>query len=841
MTEVSYVLAGFAGKFADFKGKKLLLHGSREYARAIIESFDSVFHFAGVMSFDPMEGDTFCGVPVYQKEDLPALAPDLIILTERVKYAEAAYRSLRRSCKRAGIAIFNMYGLDEYELHREAEIPGPNSLEEWKAICGPYDRVVFEVIDTLIFFPLTKDKPMIKRFFGQLIPWLREQGKSVGFSLRKSFPEETQLQMLRAFDLVADEERELIRRKGEDLSFRTLREAHPEEKILYIGNGLVNEFILPRYYGIDTRRVADRWDFCMVPEEPDPVHRPFIPDQRQRIEAEILSHTCISFDIFDTLLVRKTLVPADVFSLTERRARDAGFKVPGFASARASAEQTSPHADLYGIYDTLEDRFDWSEETARQIREIELDAERDVLMPRSEVVDLLQFARKEGKQVILTSDMYLPEGVLRRLLAENGVTGFDRLLVSCDRKKTKETGLYEDLIALCGAPEEILHIGDNPEADGVACEAAHIRSILLPSPLQLARERGWAEVVCRAKTLTERCLVGMAVAELFRDPFQNPNLHECPRAERMRRYGIGAVGSLAAGHMTWLLEKLREEDFDGVLFLARDGYLPIRIYQQLREKLRLPPPIYYYANRHATFLCGTDFAEQTDYIADTGRMFGLSGKNTLTNNFHIPEQESLPRDASETTVDYPDKHISLLRKITEQSRTGYLRYSQGCGMRPGGLYAVVDFVAAGTTQMYLQSFLPYRMKGYYFGNYISITKGKCDIEYYLQGSNMAFLNSYIEMEGYMTSPEPSQDSMNADGTVKFSEEVRTPRELQDFRLVFDAALGFAEEFFRLFYREGEVISPAVPEEMYAAEGYHWVQQRAFDDWQHVPIRTRGEI
>ena len=92
MTEVSYVLAGFAGKFADFKGKKLLLHGSREYARAIIESFDSVFHFAGVMSFDPMEGDTFCGVPVYQKEDLPALAPDLIILTD-----DGSYTSYLRS------------------------------------------------------------------------------------------------------------------------------------------------------------------------------------------------------------------------------------------------------------------------------------------------------------------------------------------------------------------------------------------------------------------------------------------------------------------------------------------------------------------------------------------------------------------------------------------------------------------------------------------------------------------------------------------------------------------------------------------------------------------------
>ena len=131
MNEVSYVLEGFERKFAPFKGQKILLHGSREYARAIVERYDPVFHFAGIMSFDSVDPLMFPGLPVIDQDDLSAFDPDLIILTERVKYAERAYCSLRRICKEVGIPIFNMYGLDEVWLHREAEKPVPESLEEW--------------------------------------------------------------------------------------------------------------------------------------------------------------------------------------------------------------------------------------------------------------------------------------------------------------------------------------------------------------------------------------------------------------------------------------------------------------------------------------------------------------------------------------------------------------------------------------------------------------------------------------------------------------------------------------------------------------------------------------
>ena len=105
---------------------------------------------------------------------------------------------------------------------------------------------------------------------------------------------------------------------------------------------------------------------------------------------------------------------------------------------------------------------------------------------------------------------------------------------------------------------------------------------------------------------------------------------------------------------------------------------------------------------------------------------------------------------------------------------------------------------------------------------------------------MELMSNWLEMESYITSPEPSQDSMKEDGTIVFAEENRSPQELQQFQMVFDAALSFASDFFQLFYQNAEIISPAVAEEIYAADGYHWIQQHMYDDWFKVPIRTQED-
>ena len=837
MTEIEYVLAHFEEHFEKYKGKRIILHGSREYAKAIINGFDPLFHFAGIISYDDIRGESFFGLPVYRDEDLLSIKPDLIILTERVKYAEKAYQALRPKCKNCGIELYNMYGLNEKLVHRQAELFSFDGYLDLIARCAEYEIVAFEAMDTLL--ALSTEARLVPRGeMKKLIDWLHQEGKQVRFSLRKSYPEKEQIDALAAGGVLLDPETELIRREGEDLSFRKLREANPDKKILYFGCGLVNEYILPRCYGIDVYRMNYMSGMFLPLEDDAIIHKDYEPDLRERIESEILKHEIVSFDVFDTLIIRRTLFPRDVFVLVEKRAEQAGIEAEDFATLRAQAEQEIPYANIDQIYDWLADQYDWDEETAAMIESIELNAERDVILPRTEVVELLRFALNAEKRVVLTSDMYLPEEILRRILAENGIIGYEKLFVSCEYRRSKQSGLYEELLKLCDSPEMILHIGDNPMSDGKACAEYGMDTRLLPSPLNLAKANNWGEAICSAHNWQERCLVGLAVAKLFRDPFKNPNLIELSWEERQIRYGISVVGPLTIGFITWVSEMLSRDDYDGVLFLARDGYLPMAIYERIREKYCLPRPIYYLANRRSAFLCCADRESLSSRISDLGLNSGLDARSILLNMYDLPEKELLAMQDDDSAVDYIDRHMKSIHRNAEESREGYLRYSKQCGMRPGGKYAVVDFIASGTIQQYLSEFLPYQLKGFYFGTY---SETKCDdIEYYLQGSNMTLLKNFIELEGYFSSPEPSMDRMAEDGTPVLSDEMRSARELKAFQLAHDSAKEFSEAFLQLFYRPGEVISSAVVEEMYAADNQHHVLEAAYDDWKKLTIWSRKE-
>ena len=148
MTEIEYVLANFNDHFSSVRDKRILLHGSRNYAEAILRRFGKEFNFTGVMSMDPLAEEVWNGLPVFREGDLPGRV-DLVILTERVKYEEAAFLSLRRSCRKNHIEIYNMYGLDEFALHLEADTAEPLCPDNALKRCLPYDIVSFEVMDTI--------------------------------------------------------------------------------------------------------------------------------------------------------------------------------------------------------------------------------------------------------------------------------------------------------------------------------------------------------------------------------------------------------------------------------------------------------------------------------------------------------------------------------------------------------------------------------------------------------------------------------------------------------------------------------------------------------------------
>lgn len=844
MTEVEYVIANFSERFAAFRDKRIVLHGSRNYAEAIIENFANRFNFIGIMSLDPIEDEYFHGLKVVSEEEFPVLNVDVVILTERVKYAVEAFRSIRRVCKSNKIAVYNMYGVDEFRVHYEAERAKTMTLAEAKKLCYTYDMIAFEVMDTVFYNPYFATDVSVRILFYDLIRFLRKQGKEIRFSLRKSFPADVQIKALKKYELLLDEEREVIYRYGEDLSFRRLRANNPNKKILYFGSGLANEFILPRCYGIDTCRFVGIQIFdCLEPYgQKQTIKRNYFSGLKQRIKDKILEKKVISFDIFDTLLIRKTLYPRDVFLLVEQKALLAGYDVNGFADARVRAEEDQPLCNIHQIYIWLGEHFEWNAETIRKIQALELETELEVLSPRTEIVALLKYALKAGKRIVLTSDMYLSESILRNILLKNGISGYEELLVSCDVKKTKHSGLYNMLIRLCGNPGQILHIGDHPVADGTDCERLGIESVLVPSVLEMACSRGWEKCLRNASNLMERCLLGLIISRIFRDPFQNPNLMELPIEVRRQRLGFGVIAPVIIGYLTWLIQKLNQQDFASVLFLARDGWLPYNIYCYVQERFLLPAPFYYYANRHSAFLCCADSEQEIDQILENGKLYNLDAEAVLRNVYQMPEKDLLPRSEGETASEYIGKHMNQINIIAKNAREGYLRFSEKCGMIPDRKYAVFDFIAIGNTQKYLSRFLPFHLKGFYFANYTSAASGSSETEYYFQDKGSKLLRGYVEkLEPFLTSLEPSQLCMTTEGNPVFAEEHRSDQELQEVKSVLESTEVLAKEFFELFYRQGESISSQFIEEIYVSEDYSLIHHTVYDDWHGVALGKIGGL
>lgn len=192
----------------------------------------------------------------------------------------------------------------------------------------------------------------------------------------------------------------------------------------------------------------------------------------------------VSFDIFDTLLERNVAMPQEIFRLAGkdvlgREAADIFLADRINAERKARQKHDNNEITLAEIYLELQDVY---KDKTNSLMQAEIRWELASCHPKIRNVEWMKWCLEKGKKVLLISDMYLPPEIIKKMLEQCNIWGYQKFYVSCFYRENKITGnLFRIAIEenQC-ASRKMVHLGDSLRADIMGAHKAGVFAIWLP-------------------------------------------------------------------------------------------------------------------------------------------------------------------------------------------------------------------------------------------------------------------------------------------------------------------------------------------------------------------------
>lgn len=511
---------------------------------------------------------------------------------------------------------------------------------------------------------------------------------------------------------------------------------------------------------------------------------------KQELVEIISEKDVISFDLFDTLIMRRTMFSTDVLELVDYELRERGVRIPQFQEKRLFCEKKlSEYAapTLTEIYTYMKTIYKIADMNPGKTAELEWEIDCKLIVPRKDVCNLILVAERLGKKVYIVSDSYYTRQQLIKMLNHCGVKNYSDLLVSCEYHTGKTQNLFEKLKEKAGS-QSCVHIGDDEIADIESAQKNGIDACYLHSGIDLLEASGYMGMWDKIETLSDRIRVGMFTAKIFNSPFQFESNEKRICVDNAYDTGYLFFAPVISDFTVWLQEKIYEYGLQNVLFCSRDGYLIKKLYDELTDHVS---SVYFLTSREAALRAGIENMDDIMYVEQM--KFSGSLQKQLEERFGV-------------FVDWEDtvSHNSLLnysKTLLDKAakcREGYKKYINRLNIQEGGI-AFFDFVAKGTTQMYMERFLENRLKGLYFlrleDEYIK-EKG-LDVEAFYKAderNRSAIFEDYYILETVLTAPEPSVKEIDTEGVPVYAEETRTDENINCFLTVQEGI----QEYFKTY-------------------------------------------
>ncbi len=172
----------------------------------------------------------------------------------------------------------------------------------------------------------------------------------------------------------------------------------------------------------------------------------------------------ISFDVFDTAVVRETFRPKDIFDIVEARYGN-GFKEQRMLAERQAKAKSGGECSLDFIYKTLGVLVPVLKPELQDVKEYEIALELQHCKPCREILDFYNTIRDKYR-VIFISDMYLSREIIGKMLKNAGYQEHEVYVSGEIGVNKHQGGLFDHVINDLGIKhDQILHIGDNYASD----------------------------------------------------------------------------------------------------------------------------------------------------------------------------------------------------------------------------------------------------------------------------------------------------------------------------------------------------------------------------------------
>lgn len=528
-------------------------------------------------------------------------------------------------------------------------------------------------------------------------------------------------------------------------------------------------------------------------------------ESRQKLYEMIEAAQVVSFDLFDTLVTRKVISYTDIFELMDIRLRDIGIIIPDFPRLRLYSEKklsqmSAPKlTDIYrGVLKQSGGNFISADELASMEWELDL----STMVAREDVCEIFKKTITDEKTIAITTDSYYTLSQINTIFDRLGIDKPDEVFVSCEYKTSKMQTLF-GILRDRYYGKRILHVGDDEIADIEKASEYGFNTYRIYSGADLYDSLGGLGLENEIRTLSDRIKAGMFISNVFNSPFWFEE-----DARRLSINDSAQVGYLFCAPMItdfvlWMKQKAKDQGYGQILFCARDGYLPGKLYRNASPDTK---SVYFLSSRIAAIRAGMEDNKDIEYV-DSMKYFGTP-EESLKTRFGISAED----------ISKNERQKEILLKAGIQ-RVNYKKYIEKLDIKDAKI-GMFDFVAKGTTQMYLQKLFRHHMKGFYFLQLepeFMADKG-LDIEPFYSDEERnvsAIFDNYYILETMLTSPYSQMEEFDENGDPVFADETRSEKDIKVFERAQAGITDYFEEYMRLTPESARIENKMLNEKMLA--------------------------